>query len=326
MIRNITYSVLMSVYGGDSPEYLETALKSIYDDQTKKPDEIVIVEDGPITEELDKCIAGFAEHVAEKKGGTVAGENDDCSCAQTEDSLNEESFTDSGNAENGNSTKHHTVVKRFRLPDNRGLGEALRIGSEQCTGDYIIRMDSDDVSDPRRVELMDRYLTKHPEIDVLGTDIGEFMDDPSKIIRTRVCPRNAKGIARMCRKRNPMNHVSVAIRKEALDEVGGYIALPLLEDYYLWVRMIAAGKVLRNIGKSLVHVRIGNGFEKRRRKVDRVTNWKKIQDFMLEHKMINRFEAFRNMISIRLFVYSPVFIKKFAYNRLLRKRSYQETE
>ena len=299
MIRNITYSILMSVYGGDNPEYLKTALKSVYDDQTKKPDEIVIVEDGPITEELDKCIAGFVEHVAEK--GDV------------------DSIEKTGG---GNGAEYPTVVKRFRLPENRGLGEALKIGSEQCMGDYIIRMDSDDVSDSRRVELMDRYLTKHPEIDVLGTDIGEFMDDPSKIVRTRVCPRNAKGIARMCRKRNPMNHVSVAIRRETLDEVGGYIALPLLEDYYLWVRMIAAGKVLRNIGKSLVHVRIGNGFEKRRRKVDRVTNWKKIQDFMLEHKMINKFEAFRNMISIRLFVYSPVFIKKFAYNRLLRKRSY----
>ena len=45
-------SVLMSVYKYDCAEYLRLALESIYDHQTLKPDEIVIVFDGPLTEEL----------------------------------------------------------------------------------------------------------------------------------------------------------------------------------------------------------------------------------------------------------------------------------
>ena len=45
------YSVLMSLYIKEKPEYLDVAIKSMID-QTLKPDEIVIVKDGPITIEL----------------------------------------------------------------------------------------------------------------------------------------------------------------------------------------------------------------------------------------------------------------------------------
>ena len=53
------YSVLMAVYKKDSPKYLNTALESIYDQQTRKPDEIVVVFDGPLTEDLYKVLDDF---------------------------------------------------------------------------------------------------------------------------------------------------------------------------------------------------------------------------------------------------------------------------
>ena len=53
------YSVLMSVYKNDNPDCLKIALESIYDKQTKKPDEIVVVFDGPLTEELYGVLDGF---------------------------------------------------------------------------------------------------------------------------------------------------------------------------------------------------------------------------------------------------------------------------
>lgn len=55
------FSVLISSYCKDNPAELALALKSIWDDQTRKPDEIVIVKDGPLTEELDSVIDGFAQ-------------------------------------------------------------------------------------------------------------------------------------------------------------------------------------------------------------------------------------------------------------------------
>lgn len=55
----MTLSVLMSVYYKEKPEYLQQALKSIWDDQTVKPDEIVIVKDGPLTEGLNFVIENY---------------------------------------------------------------------------------------------------------------------------------------------------------------------------------------------------------------------------------------------------------------------------
>jgi len=277
----MTYSVLMSVYESDPPEYLADALNSIYRDQTKKPDEIVIVEDGPVPDEITEVIKAFSDEVHSE--GTA-------------------------------------TVKVVGLKKNVGLGAALKEGTKYCTGDYIFRMDSDDLSVPERFKIMSECLEKHPEIDVLGSDIGEFADDPETVIRKRVCPPNMNGILKMCRSRNPMNHVSVAIRRESLIKAGGYAPLLLIEDYYLWVRMLAKGMKLANINKTLVKVRIGNGFDNRRGSTDRVRSWKKLQNYMLDHGMISRPRALLNMIFIRLFVYSPSGLKHILYGKLLRKR------
>ena len=102
-------SVLMSVYKNDNPDFLKIALESIYDKQTRKPDEIVVVFDGKLTPELYSVLDDFQK--------------------------NKES-----------------IVFYYPQEINQGLGEALRIGSEKCTGDYIFRMDSDDISAPERFE------------------------------------------------------------------------------------------------------------------------------------------------------------------------------
>ena len=55
------YSVLMSVYQRDNAAFLHRALTSIYEEQTKKPDEIVVVFDGPLGEELHGVLQNFAK-------------------------------------------------------------------------------------------------------------------------------------------------------------------------------------------------------------------------------------------------------------------------
>ena len=56
------YSVLMSLYNKEHPEYLRLALDSMID-QTVKPDEIVLVEDGPLTDELYKVVEEYKEYL-----------------------------------------------------------------------------------------------------------------------------------------------------------------------------------------------------------------------------------------------------------------------
>ena len=83
--------------------------------------------------------------------------------------------------------------------------------------------------------------------------------------------------------------------------------------------MIAAGCKLANIHESLVYVRVGNGFDSKRGSKERITGWKTLQDFMLEHGMINKKEAVMNMLYIRAFVNTPSGLKKVLYEKLLRK-------
>ena len=272
------YSVLMSVYKNDDPAFLSYALKSIYEDQTRKPDEIVIVFDGPLTSALYGVLDDFA-----------ADKSD--------------------------------IVKYYPQSVNKGLGEALRIGSEKCTGDYIFRMDSDDISDPLRFEKQIAYIESNPDIDALGTDISEFYESPDETnLRVRACPVNHDNIVRMSKKRNPMNHVTACIKKEALLKCGGYETLLLLEDYYLWLKMIVAGCTLGNINESLVYVRIGNEFHSKRGSKIRIKGWKLLQQYMLDNGRINRWEAFMNMVYIRVFTYCPSWLRKGVYNKILRKQ------
>lgn len=54
-------SVLMSVYKSEKPAYLDRSLKSVWDDQTRKPDEIILVQDGPVGDELGSVISQWKD-------------------------------------------------------------------------------------------------------------------------------------------------------------------------------------------------------------------------------------------------------------------------
>lgn len=56
-------SVLMSLYEKEKPEYFERSLKSIWEDQVRKPDEIVLVEDGPVPQELEDVVTRWQTKV-----------------------------------------------------------------------------------------------------------------------------------------------------------------------------------------------------------------------------------------------------------------------
>ena len=61
------FSVLMSVYQKENPDFLRKSLNSVLIEQSRKPDELVLVEDGPLTEELYQTIQDFKETFPEMK-------------------------------------------------------------------------------------------------------------------------------------------------------------------------------------------------------------------------------------------------------------------
>ena len=59
------FSVLMSIYKKEEPKYFNRAMQSIWDEQTVKPDEIVLVQDGPLTDGLYKAIDEWKAKIGE---------------------------------------------------------------------------------------------------------------------------------------------------------------------------------------------------------------------------------------------------------------------
>lgn len=64
--NNIPFTVLLAVYNKEKPEYLDKALESIWDNQTLRPSEIIIVKDGELTESLNSIIASFIKRAPVK--------------------------------------------------------------------------------------------------------------------------------------------------------------------------------------------------------------------------------------------------------------------
>lgn len=236
------FSVAMSVYKSDNPQYFDRALESITDCQTIKPDEIVLVVDGLVSDELNSVIEKYAAKYP---------------------------------------------FKIIRLEKNGGLGNALKIATENSSYEIIARMDSDDVSVENRFEQQLKCFENDDCLDIVGGDISEFVDDEENIISKRCVPVDDFSIKKYMRKRCAMNHVSVMFKKESIMKVGGYLDWFWNEDYYLWIRMWKKNCCFYNTGTVLVNVRSGLGQFARRGGWKYYKSEKGLQRLMLKNRQIN---------------------------------------
>ncbi len=271
------FSVLMSVYKNDKKEFLKLAIDSVIN-QTVKPNEIVIVEDGPIDEDMENLIKDY-----EKK---------------------------------------YKFLKVIRQKENTGLGNALRIGLEECTYELVARMDSDDISVPDRFEKQLKEFEKDKELSIVGGFIEEFIDDTSNVVGIRDVPLENENIKQYIKSRCPLNHMTVMFKKEEVLKVGNYVEWHYNEDYYLWLRMYLANCKFRNLSDTLVKVRVGQEMYKRRGGLAYFKSEASLQKFMLKNKIIT-FPKFIYNVLLRLIlqVLMPNKLRAFIFKKFARKES-----
>ena len=87
----------------------------------------------------------------------------------------------------------YPIFNIIRLPENKGLGNALKVAVENSNNEIIARMDSDDVSIPNRFEQQLKYFADHNDIDIVGGDITEFVNNEENIVGKRQVPVVIKG-------------------------------------------------------------------------------------------------------------------------------------
>ncbi|PIT41412.1 glycosyltransferase [Snodgrassella alvi] len=151
------------------------------------------------------------------------------------------------------------------LPQHVGLGHALNAGLEYCRHEWIMRMDTDDICAPERFARQWAYIQQHPDIAFFSGQIAEFNTTPEHTSAVRQVPLSNNAIRHYAQWRNPINHMAVAYRKSAVLAVGGYQHHQWMEDYNLWLRLLAAGYQAANLPEILVYARAGHNMHARRR-------------------------------------------------------------
>ena len=169
---------------------------------------------------------------------------------------------------------------------NKGLGKALQYGIDHVKHELIARMDSDDIASPYRFEKQLALFDDDPELGMVGSCISEFIDDPANIVSQRIVPTSNEGICDFMKKRCPFNHMTVMYKKTEVLKAGNYQDWYWNEDYYLWIRMMAAGCKFANLEESLVNVRVGKDMYARRGSLAYFKSEERIQRFMYKNHII----------------------------------------
>ncbi len=171
--------------------------------------------------------------------------------------------------QSGDST--HDLMLRAAKDDGRirviqsdgSFVEAANLAAQEASGDYIARMDSDDVAYPNRLSLQRAFLNQHPEIDACGTLVRickrGSTDEPESAdegyqryeswINSVVSPEE---IERARFVDSPIPNPTAMIRRSVFDQLGGYKDPSWAEDYDFWLRLIEGGYSIGKVPEILL--------------------------------------------------------------------------
>lgn len=155
-----------------------------------------------------------------------------------------------------------------------GLVKSLNLGIEKAKGEYVARMDSDDVSLPNRFEKQVKFLDSHPKIGILGSAII-FINSAGRPSRFRYFPHTPNSVKWYLLFNSCSAHPTVMGRKEIFMKLGGYNIEALhAEDYEFWVNALQETQIA-NLPEVLLQFRIHKeSITKKYSKIQRQTKLK----------------------------------------------------
>lgn len=161
---------------------------------------------------------------------------------------------------------------RIRLLHNQrniGLAASLNLGIDRARGEYIARMDCDDISLPKRLERQVKYLDSNPDICVCGT-WAEVIDDQGAKVRDRPMP-TGRALQLRLWLTSPVIHASAMIRRHQLGNTRYDPSLACAQDFDLWFKLRKKCK-LDNIPEVLLKYRVHHDNISQQRKVEQLKN------------------------------------------------------
>ena len=146
--------------------------------------------------------------------------------------------------DDGSTDKTPEILKSYADPRlvvvnqaNIGVTQSLNKAINMARGQYIARMDADDISLPKRLQMQVEFLEKHPTVGLVGTSVIHF-DEDGKMIMEKLLLTESAWIKEALLSENQLCHGSVMFRRECIEKVGGYREeFKHIEDYDLWLRI-----------------------------------------------------------------------------------------
>ena len=160
---------------------------------------------------------------------------------------------------------HKSVIEEYALKDDRihfyineknmGLTDSLNRGLSLCHGEYIARMDADDISLPDRLERQMKYLEKN-HYDLIGGITEMINENGTLLYSIKSVPTDPKKINKALRYSQCIAHPTWLGRKEVFEKNAGYRHMPLCEDYDFTLRAVLNGFVISNLNEAVLKYRM----------------------------------------------------------------------
>lgn len=210
----------------------------------------------------------------------------------------------------------------YQFDENVKLGKALAKGLELCRYELIARMDSDDIAVADRFAVQYQYMIENPSIAACGGWIREFSTE-STYCKVKKMPEAMDEIKKYARYRNPLNHMTVMFRKEAVLKAGNYRHYPFLEDYDLWLRMLNKGYNFVNLKKILVEARTEEKIYSRRGGIQYCKNYMLLRKQQYDLGLLKKNEYVIAVALTLIMTLQPSTLRKYVYQKVLRRKIVQ---
>jgi glycosyltransferase involved in cell wall biosynthesis len=138
---------------------------------------------------------------------------------------------------------------------NTGLADSLNVGIQQARGEWIARLDADDISEPTRLEKQLEFVQKNPEVVLLGTGLMLINEKGIPVKSFRYPGDHSSLLKKLYTSGKFPAHSSAFFRTSVVRSIGGYRPrIRRAQDRDLWLRLSEVGQ-LASIDEPLVKIR-----------------------------------------------------------------------
>lgn len=189
-------------------------------------------------------------------------------------------FIDDGSSDNSlsiaqNFQKSSTIKIKIITRENKGFLSSLSEGIGHCKGEFVARIDSDDLWDINHLELIMRMFNENPSLVLAGAN-ARYINENSEQISLSKLPLTHKEIIKYMLKDNPFIHSSVVFKLFFYKKTKGYLignekSDAHIADYNLWFELSKYGECLNLSSATLSYRVLENSMS---RTMSKCTNYK----------------------------------------------------